>query len=98
MKATKTHTASIKNFLPWVILGFLAGLINGLLGAAGGCWQGRGSAVLTTKLPHPFACPSLQLCLSRASPPPLLPLEAHPSTILASPANWRVDAGCPGPN
>ena len=36
MKATKNHTASIKNFLPWVILGFLAGLINGLLGAAGG--------------------------------------------------------------
>ena len=45
MKVAKAHMTSIKNILPWVILGFLAGLINGLLGAAGGI-------LLVTLLPY----------------------------------------------
>ena len=36
MKTAKTHHISIKSLLPWVTLGFSAGVINGLLGAAGG--------------------------------------------------------------
>lgn len=36
MRTTQTRAKVVKAVLPWMIIGFFAGLLNGLLGAAGG--------------------------------------------------------------